>query len=553
VAAADAKLAVAGSPGGNFLVVSACGAVRVGADGSVMGPAIPLGAGGLPDAPVTDYWRRWGVAAAVGSEFFFFNAGEVARIDAAGALVSRAAVGFTPEAVASDGARMLAVWPGGAAFVDSAGAVVAPGAFALPRTGNVAVAFDGSAFVLLATPASPDPGFWSWRILPDGTVPEAPALLKWIPASATGGPIALASDGRAEVGVWHPGLPTAEWGGTSALVFHDAGPAAVLDTEVAIERTKRWWSAAANPLGLSVLVADGGRYHPYAPDDVTYYPLLRVVRTWAPLSVTRTGSGQGNVASAPAGIDCGATCLAQFDAPTTVTLTATAEPGSAFVGWTGACTGAATNCTVTTDEARSVEARFDDVEPPTVTVPEDLHVVATSALGGVAAFTATAVDGLGGPLTPTCAPASGSLFAPGTTLVTCTATDAAGNAGAASFHVVVTFDWSGILQPVNADGSSVFKLGRTVPVKFALAGASAAIPDLAGRLSLAKITDGVTGSSMEAASTAAADSGNQFRYDPASAQYVFNLATRGLSQGTWQLQVDLGDGVVRTVTFSLRP
>lgn len=36
----------------------------------------------------------------------------------------------------------------------------------------------------------------------------------------------------------------------------------------------------------------------------------------------------------------------------------------------------------------------------------------------------------------------------------------------------MTYAWSGVLRPVNADGSSVFRAGSTVSVKLALTGAS---------------------------------------------------------------------------------
>jgi len=50
----------------------------------------------------------------------------------------------------------------------------------------------------------------------------------------------------------------------------------------------------------------------------------------------------------------------------------------------------------------------------------------------------TATDGVDGPLPLTCAPASGTTFRIGTTRVTRTATDAAGNTASASFNVTVT-------------------------------------------------------------------------------------------------------------------
>lgn len=53
------------------------------------------------------------------------------------------------------------------------------------------------------------------------------------------------------------------------------------------------------------------------------------------LAVTKTGSGDGTVTSAPSSIDCGAGCRTYFDSGTVVTLTATPGPFSQFTGWSG--------------------------------------------------------------------------------------------------------------------------------------------------------------------------------------------------------------------------
>jgi len=189
-----------------------------------------------------------------------------------------------------------------------------------------------------------------------------------------------------------------------------------------------------------------------------------------------------------------------------------------------------------------------DNAAPVLAVPATIDVFATSAGGAVVEYQVNAMDGQDGALVFGCTPASGGLFPPGITTVVCTATDAAGNTSTASFPVSVTFSWSGVLAPVDADGGSVFKLGSTVPVKFRLTGASAPIADLAAFLLLGKLPS--TGTELEAVSTAAADSGNRFRQN--ADQYIFNLATRGLSVGTWRLRIDLGDGVPRQVEISLR-
>ncbi len=76
------------------------------------------------------------------------------------------------------------------------------------------------------------------------------------------------------------------------------------------------------------------------------------------LIVSKSGTGSGSVTSEPAGIDCGATCMASFDPGTVVTLTATASPFSAFTSWSGAgCSGSGA-CVVTLDTGKLVAATF---------------------------------------------------------------------------------------------------------------------------------------------------------------------------------------------------
>jgi hypothetical protein len=113
--------------------------------------------------------------------------------------------------------------------------------------------------------------------------------------------------------------------------------------------------------------------------------------------------------------------------------------------------------------------------------------------------------------------------------------------------------YSGVLQPINPDGSSIFKLGSTVPVKFALTDADAAkIETAVASLSVAKVSNDVEGTFVEASSTSNATTGLLFRYDATSQQYIFNLSTKGLSTGTWSLKVTLDDGTSYTTHVSLR-
>jgi hypothetical protein len=53
------------------------------------------------------------------------------------------------------------------------------------------------------------------------------------------------------------------------------------------------------------------------------------------LNITKTGTGSGIVISNPVGINCGTDCSEEFNNGTNVTLTATADADSIFVGWSG--------------------------------------------------------------------------------------------------------------------------------------------------------------------------------------------------------------------------
>ena len=78
----------------------------------------------------------------------------------------------------------------------------------------------------------------------------------------------------------------------------------------------------------------------------------------ATLSVMKQGNGTGTVTSSPAGIDCGTTCSQTFTSAVTLHLTASANPGSVFVGWGGDCSGATTSIDVTIAADTTCSATF---------------------------------------------------------------------------------------------------------------------------------------------------------------------------------------------------
>jgi hypothetical protein len=65
------------------------------------------------------------------------------------------------------------------------------------------------------------------------------------------------------------------------------------------------------------------------------------------LNVAKTGTGGGTVVAKKTPINCGTVCGADFSTGQIVKLSAKANKGSKFTGWSGACTGTKKTCSVT--------------------------------------------------------------------------------------------------------------------------------------------------------------------------------------------------------------
>jgi len=133
-----------------------------------------------------------------------------------------------------------------------------------------------------------------------------------------------------------------------------------------------------------------------------------------------------------------------------------------------------------------------------------------------------------------------------------TAEDNAGNITTYSVTYYVRYVFGGVLQPINSDGSSVFKLKGSIKVAFQLFDANGNfVTDAIATLTYKKLSNSISGSQSESVITESASEGNVFRYDTDKDQYFFILKTKGLSAGTWQLSVSLDDGTVYTVNISV--
>jgi PKD repeat protein len=149
--------------------------------------------------------------------------------------------------------------------------------------------------------------------------------------------------------------------GSDAAVFYGQSYTNTISDGIYYEINAHWWDAAA-----------AGWYR-IEPRHL--------------LAVTKEGAGSGTVTSTPSGIDCGNRCEARFDDGAVVTLTATADAASTFLGWGFDCWGTDT-CQVTLDRARWVTAHFSpNVKDLTVSPQGTGSGIVTSSPTGVSCGT----------------------------------------------------------------------------------------------------------------------------------------------------------------------
>jgi len=203
------------------------------------------------------------------------------------------------------------------------------------------------------------------------------------------------------------------------------------------------------------------------------------------------------------------------------------------------------------------QIQVDNTPPIFSNVPGTVTAYATSTAGAKVTYPKpTATDAVDGARPVTCTPASGAQFPVNKTTVTCSASDLRGNQSTATFTVWVTYqaptDGTFFLRPLRPDDSAFFRIGRPVPVRFKLAGASAGITNLVARLAVTKISSAVSGTVEEVSDETDDDTDFIFKYRPLLKFYAYRWKTRDQTQGTYRLRADLGDGVLHQVNVSLK-
>ncbi len=148
--------------------------------------------------------------------------------------------------------------------------------------------------------------------------------------------------------------------------------------------------------------------------------------TIGPVPADWTAASQGCPTPAP-------TIVSNDPSVVTLTMPTTSGPGTFSLLWSrSGATG------LTGSSAMSFTVNVVGNTAPTLHLPSDMLVEATSPAGAVVTWSASATDLEDAtPPTPTCAPASGSTFALGLTTVQCSVSDGGGMTATGSFLVSV--------------------------------------------------------------------------------------------------------------------
>jgi hypothetical protein len=248
----------------------------------------------------------------------------------------------------------------------------------------------------------------------------------------------------------------------------------------------------------------------------------------ATATVTAPGPNYAIVPSAATGSGLGNYTIGYVNGTLTVTpaaLTITANSRSKILGQTVTFAGTefTTAGLVNGDTVTSVT--LTSAGAPAAAAVGTYPIVATAAAGiGLGNYSITYVNGT---LTVLFAPAGG----------TCD-----GDLG----HT--------ILQPINADGSSTFKQGSTVPAKFRVCdanGNSIGTPGTVTAFNLISIISGTTTQTVDE-SVVSTTPDTAFRWDPTAQQWIFNISTKPLStHATYVYRIQLSDGSSITFQYGL--
>jgi HYR domain len=198
-------------------------------------------------------------------------------------------------------------------------------------------------------------------------------------------------------------------------------------------------------------------------------------------------------------------------------------------------------CAATDSGGMTSSGSFDvhvrDTTAPKLGAMPDIAVTATGPAGATVTWSRPVATDVVDPSPAVgCAPSSGTVFAVGTTRVTCTATDTSGNQGSTTFSVAVrpapaamSVRWD---SPLGGE-VLISRLGRTVPVKASIRTGSGWLIPADGAVPALRVD------ALDACGDASAVNGRAALVDMtwSGGRWTAHVDTGGLAAGCWRLVV----------------
>jgi len=244
-----------------------------------------------------------------------------------------------------------------------------------------------------------------------------------------------------------------------------------------------------------------------------------------------------------------------ISSPTICTGDQSQTTDTANATFNGSCTNNAGLSTSATAVSIKRDATKPTLNPSVTPNPVTLNGSATSSSG--------AADNLSGIATQSCTALN--LGSVGSKSLTCTATDNAGNTISAPIAYTVVYAAPGglclgdlghqILQPINANGTSVFNAKSTSPAKFRVCdanGASIGAPGVVANFAIYQISSGTVISVVDE-DVYSTTPDTAFRWDPSAQQWIFNINNKSYpSNRTYFFRITLNDGTAIDFNYGLK-
>lgn len=181
-----------------------------------------------------------------------------------------------------------------------------------------------------------------------------------------------------------------------------------------------------------------------------------------------------------------------------------------------------------------------DTTPPAIAPHADVQATASASGTFLLVYTAPAASDLvDGTVPVICSPASGSIVQPGTTVVTCSASDKRGNVSQSTFNAIAQYGFTGLSVPAVANQGSV------VPLVWGYTSPSGAIDTSAMTpvVRIRPLSSCVNGTETGVTFDDWKNPGNSdFTYNSSNNTWKFNWQTTTFAAGCYNLYVRLYNG-----------